>query len=266
MNGLFQLPTAIVILLMHSHEHERQIIAQTTYNCPSLLPLRAESYLREWNMSQQLRRPSKILINGVPVDPFERRVADTVGENQQGGQHRVEPLHARSAPASWDPADNCQTRSVESMPARRGESNDRAHRVEHDQRQSVDRDQVPKDHVVIIGANVKVTGDISDCAKCVVYGHVEGSVTASQVIIHREAIIDGSLLAWTAEIRGQLRGDSAVRDVVNARATSSIDGTLIYSRLNLEPGGRISANIRIQDPSWFEQYVTNPRDTAHSSE
>ena len=217
-------------------------------------------------MSQQLRRPSKILINGVPVDPFERRVVPTVRKIQHSPQPRADPPRKQNTPALWDLADYSGSQGIECMPVRLSDMNGSLHRQHADQLQTVDRIQIPQDHVVVIGPNVKVTGDISDCVKCEIYGHVEGSVAASRVIVHKEATIDGSLLAWTADIHGHLKGDAVVRDVVNAQATSSIDGTLVYSRLNLHPGGRISANIRIQDPSWFEQFVAEPPNKAPTPE
>lgn len=217
-------------------------------------------------MSQHLRRPSKILINGVPVDPFERRIAPTACRIQHNPLHRADPPNRQNNPAPWDLSDYSGSQGIECMPARRSDMNGSRHRQHADQIQTVDHIQIPQDHVVVIGANVKVTGDISNCTKCEIYGHVEGSVAASRVIVHKEAIIDGSLLAWTADIHGHLKGDAVVRDVVNAQATSSIEGTLVYSRLNLQPGGRISASIRIQDPSWFEQFVAGGPNKAPTPE
>jgi cytoskeletal protein CcmA (bactofilin family) len=97
---------------------------------------------------------------------------------------------------------------------------------------------------LIVGPNIKLKGvEISDCEALVVEGVVEATLRAQLVQVIENGLLCGRVVAQTAEIRGEFRGDLTVHDRLIVYSTGRISGTIRYQRIKLEEGASLSGNI-----------------------
>ena len=103
------------------------------------------------------------------------------------------------------------------------------------------------DGVVIIGKGTRIVGEITDCSRVEIQGAVEGTIVAEALIIREGGSLTGRLQASHAEVHGAFNGQLDIAELLDIRATGTVEGELAYGKLAVAMGGHISGN------------VTNPR-------
>ena len=103
---------------------------------------------------------------------------------------------------------------------------------------------------LVVGRDIRLSGEITACDKLVVEGHVEVSLPGARVIeISQSGYFKGTADVEEADISGRFEGELIARDRLVVRAGGRISGTIRYGRIVIESGGEISGDMQTLDAS-----------------
>jgi cytoskeletal protein CcmA (bactofilin family) len=98
----------------------------------------------------------------------------------------------------------------------------------------------------IIGAGMRVVGDISADGVVKIEGTVNGSVRAAkQVLVARGGEVEGDVVSREAIIGGEVRGAIYAEERVELQATSVVHGDVHTKKLFVQEGGEINGVLRM---------------------
>jgi cytoskeletal protein CcmA (bactofilin family) len=100
----------------------------------------------------------------------------------------------------------------------------------------------------IIQKDTIVKGEIRNCQSIDIYGYIEGKLAAENVLIHPDGTFYGMLKTDSADVQGTLQGDVFVNQLINIRASGSVNGNIQYGQLAMEMGADLSAELRNVPP------------------
>ncbi|MEJ1221530.1 bactofilin family protein [Sediminicola sp. 1XM1-17] len=93
-----------------------------------------------------------------------------------------------------------------------------------------------------IEKNTKIKGDIVSEADFRIDGKLDGNVkTSGKVVIGKDGYIHGKVECVNADIEGSFNGELLVEDLLTLKASAVIEGTVIVSKLQVEPGATFNA-------------------------
>lgn len=99
---------------------------------------------------------------------------------------------------------------------------------------------------LIVGAEIKLNGDISSCEELVVEGEVEANLTDTGTIeVAEGGCFKGSAEVDVADISGVFEGNLTARENLFVRSTGRIVGNVKYTTIVVEPGGVIDGVVEI---------------------
>jgi cytoskeletal protein CcmA (bactofilin family) len=99
---------------------------------------------------------------------------------------------------------------------------------------------------LIVGAGIRLSGEISKCDRLVVQGEVEVTLNDTLALeIAESGRFTGGCEVDEADISGVYEGDLTVRNHLCVRGTGRLTGTIRYAQLELERGGQIAGNISV---------------------
>jgi cytoskeletal protein CcmA (bactofilin family) len=105
---------------------------------------------------------------------------------------------------------------------------------------------------LVVGRDIRLSGEISACDKLVVEGHIEASLPGARAIeVSSTGYFKGSADVEEADISGHFEGELVARDRLVVRASGRISGTIRYGRIVIESGGEISGDMQalsVTDP------------------
>jgi cytoskeletal protein CcmA (bactofilin family) len=100
---------------------------------------------------------------------------------------------------------------------------------------------------LIVGREISLTGEITQCDRLVVEGSIEANLVGCRdVDIADSGLFKGSASIEEAEIRGRFEGVLTVRKRLFIRSTGKVIGTIRYGQLEIECGGQISGDVQSQ--------------------
>ena len=98
----------------------------------------------------------------------------------------------------------------------------------------------------IIGAGMRVVGDISADGVVKIEGSVSGTVRAAkQVLVARGGEVEGDVVSREAIIGGEVRGAIYAEERVELQTTSIVHGDVHTKRLLIQEGGEINGVLRM---------------------
>ena len=98
----------------------------------------------------------------------------------------------------------------------------------------------------IIGAGMRVVGDISADGVVKIEGTVVGTVQAArQVLVAKGGEVEGDVVSREAIIGGEVRGGIYAEERVELQATSVVHGDVATKRLFVQEGGEINGVLRM---------------------
>lgn len=98
---------------------------------------------------------------------------------------------------------------------------------------------------LIIGRDIRLSGEITSCDRLVVEGQVEAVLQNARVIeVAPTGFFKGSADVEEADISGRYEGELIARDRLIVRAGGRIRGTIRYGRIVIESGGQISGDMQ----------------------
>jgi len=97
---------------------------------------------------------------------------------------------------------------------------------------------------LVVGRDITLTGEITDCDILVVEGRVSASLRDSdRVEITESGSFEGALDINVAEIKGRFEGELIARERLIVRRTGEVRGHIRYGEIEIERGGRIAGDI-----------------------
>ena len=101
---------------------------------------------------------------------------------------------------------------------------------------------------LVVGRDIRLSGEISACDKLVVEGHIEASLPGARVIeVSSSGYFKGDADVEEADISGHYEGELIARDRLVVRAGGRISGTIRYGRIVIESGGQVSGDMQALD-------------------
>jgi cytoskeletal protein CcmA (bactofilin family) len=105
----------------------------------------------------------------------------------------------------------------------------------------------------IIGAGMRVVGDINADGVVKIEGTVVGTVRAGrQVLVGKGGEVEGDVISREAIIGGEVRGSIRADERVEIQATSVIHGDIAAKRLLVQEGGEINGVVRMGESALGE--------------
>lgn len=105
--------------------------------------------------------------------------------------------------------------------------------------------------IAMIGAKVKVTGDIESSEDLLIEGEVNGTVKLAdnELVIGNSGRVQANLEAKTIRIEGEVQGDIVGQERVVITTTGNVQGNVSSPRVMLEDGGRFKGSIDMGGPA-----------------
>ncbi len=94
----------------------------------------------------------------------------------------------------------------------------------------------------VLGADLKITGEITSSGSVEVLGEIEGNITANGLIIGQEGRVKGSVTAHTVEVKGKFDGKVSC-ETFTLRASSEVKADVNTAALVIESGARIEGRF-----------------------
>ena len=105
----------------------------------------------------------------------------------------------------------------------------------------------------IIGAGMKVVGDLTAEGVVKIEGTVVGTVRAGrQVLVAKGGVVEGDVFTREAIIGGEVRGSIQAGERVEIQTGSVVHGDLASKRLLVHEGGEINGVVRMGDAAALE--------------
>lgn len=99
----------------------------------------------------------------------------------------------------------------------------------------------------IIGKNTTFTGDVISEGDFRIDGKVDGTIkTTGRVILGKLGTISGKVECNNADIEGKFSGELIVHSLLTLKATATINGDVIISKLSVEPGAEFNAKCTMK--------------------
>ena len=89
----------------------------------------------------------------------------------------------------------------------------------------------------LIGAGTVINGEVISNGDLRVDGTVVGSVSSKgKVVIGNTGNVEGEIVCQNADVSGKISGNISVAEILSLKATASVIGDIIASKLSIEPG------------------------------
>jgi len=101
---------------------------------------------------------------------------------------------------------------------------------------------------LVVGRDIRLTGEITACDKLIVEGHVEVVLPGAGIMeIAPSGFFKGKAEVQEADISGRFEGDLIAHERLVVRAGGRITGTIRYGNIVIESGGEISGDMQTID-------------------
>lgn len=99
---------------------------------------------------------------------------------------------------------------------------------------------------LVVGREITLAGEITDCDVLVVEGTVRASLQDSRRFeITESGVFEGKVEIDVAEIKGRFEGELTARGRLLIRRTGQVIGRIRYAELEIERGGQISGDVQV---------------------
>ncbi len=102
--------------------------------------------------------------------------------------------------------------------------------------------------VNLISQGTEITGDIKSAGDIRIDGILNGNlITKGKVVIGPTGRVKGEVECKNSEVSGLVDGKITVNQLLNLKASSKINGTIVTSKLSIEPGALFTGNCSMKD-------------------
>ncbi len=98
----------------------------------------------------------------------------------------------------------------------------------------------------IVAKGTVLEGNIETFGNIRIEGKVVGNIKSkSKVVLSESCVVEGNILAHTAEVSGEVKGTIEISDVVVVKATALINGDLITNKMIMESGATFNGQCKM---------------------
>ncbi|MRR24297.1 polymer-forming cytoskeletal protein, partial [bacterium] len=102
--------------------------------------------------------------------------------------------------------------------------------------------------VNLISQGTEITGDVKSTGDIRIDGILNGNlITKGKVVIGPTGRIKGEVECKNSEVSGLIEGKITVSQLLNLKASSKINGTIITGKLSIEPGAVFTGNCAMKE-------------------
>ena len=102
-----------------------------------------------------------------------------------------------------------------------------------------------EDSRLIVGRDIRLKGEISDCQVLTVEGQVEAAFSGRLMEVAQTGVFRGTAAVETAEIHGRVNGELTTTKLLRIHSTGKVSGKIRYTRLETLAGGEISGDVTV---------------------
>ena len=118
--------------------------------------------------------------------------------------------------------------------------------------------------IAMIGASIRIKGDVSGEESLVIQGHVEGAINLkrNKLIIGQEGKVTAKIHAHTITIEGTVKGDIFGEERVIVKKTGNVHGNISAPQVSMEEGAKFKGSM---DMDYNATASSAPRNDAPSA-
>ena len=111
----------------------------------------------------------------------------------------------------------------------------------------------------LIGASIRITGDVVGDENLIIDGAVEGTINLSsnELVIGQSGHINANMTANVVRVDGEVKGDIKGHEKVIVSRTGRVQGNIVAPRVTLEDGAKFEGSIDM-DPTGMETSRPKP--------
>lgn len=135
---------------------------------------------------------------------------------------------------------------LERQPVRAAEIPNLNERGERNEEREPRRGNQQDAKTLTVGRDISLKGDITECDTLVVEGRIDATLNSARALeVSRGGRFVGTASVDTALISGRFDGDLDVARALRITATGKVTGNVSYGRLEIEQGGEVLGDIKI---------------------
>jgi cytoskeletal protein CcmA (bactofilin family) len=104
---------------------------------------------------------------------------------------------------------------------------------------------IPSGKASVLGADLKITGEITSAGNIEVLGDVDGTITAHGLLVGVEGKVTGIVTAETVEVKGRLDGKVSSK-TFSLRSTAAVAADVTYAAIVIESGATIEGRFTLK--------------------
>lgn len=105
-------------------------------------------------------------------------------------------------------------------------------------------------HKLVVGRDIRLSGEITACERLIVEGHVEASLAGALLVeVAQSGVFKGRAEVENADISGHVDGELVVSNKLTVRKGGKISGSVHYGSIVIEAGGVVSGDMHAIDAS-----------------
>ena len=98
---------------------------------------------------------------------------------------------------------------------------------------------------LVVGRDIRLSGDITACERLIVEGHVEVNLSNARLIeVAPSGVFKGSAQVEDADISGHVDGELIVSNKLTVRTGGKITGSVRYGSIIIEAGGEVCGDMQ----------------------
>ncbi|MET0637678.1 MAG: polymer-forming cytoskeletal protein [Chitinophagaceae bacterium] len=98
----------------------------------------------------------------------------------------------------------------------------------------------------LIGAGTILKGDITSNSDLRIDGTITGSIhSAAKVVVGANGLVEGDISGNQADIIGKVNGNIKVKDLIQLRGDSVVNGNLFAAKLQVEPSATFNGQCHM---------------------
>lgn len=97
---------------------------------------------------------------------------------------------------------------------------------------------------LVVGRDIRLSGEITACERLIVEGHVEASLAGARLIeVAPSGVFKGRAEVEDADISGHVDGELIVSNKLTVRGGGKISGSVHYGSIVIEAGGEVCGDM-----------------------
>ncbi|MGL4322215.1 MAG: bactofilin family protein [Paracoccaceae bacterium] len=103
----------------------------------------------------------------------------------------------------------------------------------------------PSGKTSVLGADLKITGEITSAGNIEVLGDVDGTITAHSLVVGTDGKVTGIVTAETVEVKGRLDG-KVTSKTFSLKSTAAVAADVTYASIIIESGATIEGRFTLK--------------------